>query len=306
MNPEAFYSFAAASASLDMRNKLKLILFASGVKPNTFLILRVNPQTLHDEHLLDRLLEDNGVVHIKNRAKSYEEIKSIKGNKILWEIVGNWIGYDLFKDERSKQMFMRYVDHLTKFEHAQADKTAGKLYDYPDCDVKQHIKERDKRYIQKNYSCYEYYKKQQAIDRAFQFVFHRAHAPDCKKSAKLNKLYSDTVKKAREAVYKEYSKTRNYDVDLLVSDESNIMIDGESIWPEKDGHEYEVVTRKPLEGKYWLISHLTKQEYKKSEILRAQVSLRYNYADVKVKGVKKGVVKGLHHERHLPLLGRVF
>ena len=119
----------------------------------------------------------------------------------------------------------------------------------------------------------------------------------------MDKLYSKTIKEKNEKLWKEFDEKKSFKTELIVSDYSD---DKNEIWPEKDGYEYELITRKPLKGKYWLISYVTKEKYEKGDLLEADVVFRHDYVDVAVKKVKKNRIEGLHHERHLPLLGRKF
>ncbi|MFC1800997.1 hypothetical protein ACFLZB_00845 [Nanoarchaeota archaeon] len=300
------FSFAAKSKGLDIRNKLKLVLFAAGIKPNTFVVLRINPDSLEEEYELKEILKKEGFIFHASRAKSYEEIKTIEGDKVVWEIAGAWVGFDLFKDEKSEQEFKRYVDLLTKFKHKEADRVAGKLYDYPDCCVKQLVREHEPKYLKRSYNCYEYYKKLHDLDRKFPWVFHQAHSLDCKPTAELNKNYSKTIKKVDEKLWKEYDEKNSFKAELLVGGYSDVLMKEKSIWPEKNGYEYELITRKPIKDKYWLISFVTKEKYEKGDLLEGEIVFRHDYVDVAVKKVKKTKIENLHHERYLPLLGRKF
>lgn len=298
--------FAALSKGLEIREKIKLILFAAGVKHNTYVVLKINPDSLEEKYQFEKILKENNIVYKASRAKSYEEIKQIKGNKIIWELAGTWISYDLFKDRLNEKMFERYVDLLMRFKHKKADKIAGKLYDYPSCCTKQFAKEHDYDYLGSRFSYYEYYKNIRDSERKFPWVFHRAHAADCEATARLNKRYEKAVKEQNEKIWKEYNEKKIHKTELIVSGMSDIIADGVSVWPEKDSYEYELITKRPFKGKYYLISYLTKKVYAPGEILDGEVIFRHNYADVTVKKEKKRIIEGLHHERHLPLLGRKF
>lgn len=299
------FQFAAVSKGLDTWEKLKLILFAAGTKPNTYLILKINPDSLEEKYQFEKILKKNNIIFQASRPKSYEEIKQIKGNKIEWQLAGTWTGYDLFRDEKSKTKFQKYVDLLMQFKHKKADKIAGELYGYPKCCVRQFIREHDSDYLSSHYSYYEYYKKIHDTERKYPWVFHQPHAVTCEATKKLNRIYEKVVKENKKKVWEEYDKKQLHKTDLIVSGMSDIIINGVSVWPEKDGYEYELVAKKPFNGKYYLISYLTKKLYAPGQVLSGEVSFRHNYADVVVKKEKQ-IIKGLHHERHLPLLGRKF
>ena len=300
------FQFAAVSKGLDLREKVKLILFAAGTKPNTYLILKINPESLEEKYEFEKLLKQYNILFKTSRAKSYEEIKEIKGSKIAWELAGTWIGYDLFKDEKSLKLFKEYIDLLTRFRHKKADKAAGQLYHYPSCCVKQFIKEHDYTYLGSRYTYYEYYKKIHDSERKFPWVFHQPHALDCEASKNLNHLYEKVVKEHKPKIWEEYHQKHTHKTDFIVLGLSDIIVDGVSIWPEKDGYEYELITKKPFNGKYHLVSYLTKKEYAPGQILEGEVTFHYHYADVSIKKEKKQIIEGLYHERRLPLLGRKF
>ncbi len=300
------FQFASLSKGLDIREKIKLILFAAGTKPNTYIILKINPESLEEKYEFEKILKNNNITFKESRAKSYEEIKEIKGNKIIWELTGTWIGYDLFKDEKSLNLFKHYIDLLTRFKHKKADKIAGTLYHYPSCCIKQFAKEHDYNYVGSKFTYYQYYKKIHDSERKFPWVFHQPHALTCETTAKLNKLHEKVVKEHKPQVWEEYNKKHVHKTDFIVSGASDIIVDGVSIWPEKDGYEYELITKKPFNGKYYLVAYLTKKEYAPGQILEGEVTFQHHYADVTIKKEKKKILEGIYHERKLPLLGRKF
>ena len=80
------FSFAAKSKGLDLRNKLKLVLFAAGIKPNTFVVLRINPDSLEEEYELKEIPE---IVECINIAGRYALIVKIyaKNNRHLRDVI---------------------------------------------------------------------------------------------------------------------------------------------------------------------------------------------------------------------------
>ena len=97
------FHFAAVSKGLDIREKIKLILFAAGTKSATYLVLKINPDSLEEKYEFEKILKENDVIFKAGRAKSYEEISAIKGSKIDWELKGTWIGYDLFRNQKVRR-----------------------------------------------------------------------------------------------------------------------------------------------------------------------------------------------------------
>lgn len=304
MPKEAVCTFAEISKGFDIPDKLKLTLFASGAKPNTYVILKINPDDLDEKYRFEQLLKENKVPFIASRQKGYEEITYIEKNKIIWELKGVWIGYDLFKDNKSKKDFLRYKNLVAKGQRKNSIVLAGRIYNYPKCCIDKYIKETPE-YIKRNYSYYKYYRKLHDIERRFPFVIHAVCSKECKATSKLNKLYSSAIKKNAPTLWKQYTKTDSFRSDVIVDKESDILIKGKTIWPERDGHEYEVILRHPHDNRYYLYAHLTKHNYKRGAVLQADIKQRYNYADIKVKKVI-GIIPRLIHERKMPLISRKY
>jgi len=283
--------FIETSEAFDNNSKLKAILFVTGIKPNTFIHLRIK-KNIHDKHEFERLLKTNKIIFDVSRAKGYEEISAIRGNKVLWKMKGIWHGYDLFRNKREKKRFEKYVSLIKRHKHAAADKLAGSIYGYPSCCIKKFIEEHDPNVLSKKYTYYQYYKRLHDSDKAFPFISHMPCSPACKKTTALNKKYAAAIKKWAPIFYKQYSKKRSYSVPVIVDLEADI-VPG---WRKKDGHEYSIITQKLIEGKYYLISWLTKPKFKRGTVLDSAVTLHYDYATVAVKK-KKGELKNFHHER---------
>jgi len=296
--------FAVVSKGLDITDKIKLILFAAKAKPNTYVILKINPKNLGEKYQFEQILKRNKIIFLSSRQKGYEEIKNIKGNRIQWQLKGIWIGYDLFDSRKSKKDFLRYKKLLGKQQERRAHRLAGRLYGYPKCCVDRYIKETPY-FIKKHYSYYEFYKRLHEDDWKFPFVFHVPCSSKCRRTISLNIKYSNSVKKHAPKLWKEYKRKRVFESDLIVDEESDILVKGKTIWPEKDGHDYSVILKKPYKGKYYLISYLTKKFYERGTVLSGRITMQYHYARISVKKVK-GIINGLHHERHLPLIGRKY
>ncbi len=292
-------NFIERAECFDSIAKLKLILFILGVKPNTFVALKVSPKNLHDKHHFDKHLKENRVVYSVSRQKSFEEISGIKGNKIRWRMKGTWYGYDLFKNEKWKKRFKEYVQLLKRQEHKKADFLAGKIYGYPSCCITNYIKEHNLKYLRKKHSYYAYYKKLAEMDRKFPFLNHTSCSVSCSSSRRLNKKYSETVKRHTPKFWRDYTKKKAFRTDVIFSDMSDVYEDRfetSSIWPSKDGYEYVLIAKKSYNGHYYMYSYLTKRFYEKGTVASARIAMQYNYADIKI-GKVKGILKNLHHER---------
>lgn len=290
-------SFGRKAKGFDLREKIKFILFAAGVKPNAYLILKCDVNNLEEKYQLESLLKEYRFPFHVSKARSYEEVEKVKGNTSYWRIKGVWYAYDLFSSYQWFKRFKRYL-HLVKKKHALADRIGGEIYGYPACDIEEFIKEKNPFYLKKNYSYYQYYGKLRQLDRKFPFVFHRAHALDCQETKKLNQLYEKTIKSLAPKVYGEYKKKKEFLTKLLVCGESDISHQGKSIWPKKDGHEYELFSLSPFKGKYFFISYLTRKKFPAGTVLKARVIFQYNFADLKNVRVV-GFKKDFHHRRKI-------
>ena len=300
--------FIETAKCFDNNAKLKLILFAAGIKPNTFIALRVYPFNLEDKEHFERHLKEAGIIFEVSRGKAFEEINKVSKNSVVWKLAGTWYGYDIFKDKKSQQDFHKYVSLVRKQNHPAADRLAGRIYGYPKCCIETFIKEHDHKYIAKKYSYYEFYKRLHYSDKAFPFISHTPCSSKCAASKKLNKRYADAVKKHAPVFWKAYTKERAYKIPLIVDVENDLMSEpllegGKTVWPIKDGHDYLFITKKPIEGKHLLISHLTKKAYERGTIVDAIVTRRYDYAEVEIKRVID-VIRDLHHRRKFVVLKR--
>lgn len=305
MPKQALIRFAEIAKGFDDYERLKLILFASGVKPATYVILKIDPKNLSEKFRFEQRLNDLGVVFVESRMRSYEVIDKIVRNKIHWKINGVWIGYDLFKSKKELKMFKSYVTALRKQKHTKADKIGGKLYDYPRCCIKEYTKEQDLNYLKKNFTYDKYYKRLHDSVRKYPFVVHTPCTSACSKTAKLNIKYKNAVKKFAPYFYKKFSSKKVYTTDLIVDAPSDIFANGKSIWPEKSIMEYSVIAKNKYEGHNYIYTYLSKKFYDLGTVLSAKVTMQYRYADIKVSKAKKEL-KNLTHIRKFFVVGRKF
>lgn len=281
--------FIETSKAFDNTSKLKAILFVSDAKPNTYIHLRID-KNLGDKHKFEQLLKLNKMPFSVSKPKGFEEIAAIRGNAAVWKLKGIWFGYDLFKNKKEQQRFTKYVSLVKQRNHAAADLLAGSIYGYPRCCVKKFIEEHNPEVLPKRYTYYEYYKRLQDSDRNFPFISHTPCSPRCKYSAALNKKYAEAISKCSVKFHLAYSKQRIYSVPVIVD------IENDSLWKKKDGHDYMLITKKPIAGKYYEINWLGKAPFKRGTILDADVTFSFDYAVVKIKR-KLGHLKNFHHER---------
>jgi hypothetical protein len=80
----------------DDPSKLKLILFAAGVKPSTFVPLKITPKNLGDKSHFERHLRENDFLFKVDDPNSFEEISTIKNNKIIWAMHFIWLSCLLY------------------------------------------------------------------------------------------------------------------------------------------------------------------------------------------------------------------
>jgi hypothetical protein len=300
--------FVEKSNCFEPIDKLKLILFAANAKHSTFVALKITPKNISDKFHFEKHLKDHGIVFNVGKAKSFEEISKITNNKIVWSLQGTWYGYDLFRNKKYQQLFKRYKSFVKRQKKDKADILAGQIYNYPACCVKQYIKENDLGWLKKNYSYHKYYKKLQDTERKFPFIIHSACSKNCKESRQRNKKYINILKKRANKFYKEFSKKKFFRTDFIVEGENNILINIKEwpLWIEKDGHEYNLVSKKPHNKHHYMFSYLTKNKaYIKGSLLSGSVKMQYNYADIKITKLKK-VIPNLIHVRKFKLLGRKY
>lgn len=296
--------FAEIARGFIESDRLRLITFASGAKPATFVALKINSKNLGEKFRFEQHLKNS--VFVGSKPRSFEEISKIQKNKVFWDFKGLWIGYDLFSSQQEFKLFKQYVTCLRLQQHEKADRIGGKLYGYPSCCVENFIKEHDLDYLRKNYTCYEYYKKIHDSIRKFPFVFHTPCSLKCRESAKLNSEYRKAVKKTAPKFYKEYSKKKVLKTEVIVDTYSDILDkEKKTIWPKRDGYEHSVIAKTPYEGHHYMYAYLTRNFYERGTILDAKIKMQYNYADISV-GKILDVIKDLHHVRKFQVIGRKF
>jgi len=289
--------FAESAKGLDTIQKLKLILFTARAKPNTYVVLKINAQNIEEKAHFENHLKHNNIIFEVGKPKAYEEITQIKDNIIKWEIKGTWYGYDLFSTKKTREQFHKYKTLLRQQKHEQADKIAGELYCYPKCCVKEYEKEHNIEYLKQKYSYCEFYKRMQLQDKNFPFIFHYICSPKCSPTKKLNKKYSETIKKLAHKLWTQYCTKEELTTDIMIDSESDVYDDNaKSIWPKKDCREYSAIAMHPINGHYYLFSYLTKTILPRGTVASARIAMRNNHADIKVLSLKD-FVQDLHHER---------
>ncbi len=294
--------FIESAKGFDNNAKLKIILLAAGVKPNTYVSLRISPKNIDEKTHFEKHLKQAGFIFEVSGPKSFEEIDKITGNKVIWKIKGTWYGYDLFNNKESQKLFHNYIGLVKKQQHDKADLLAGKLYGYPDCCIKNFIQEHDLKYFAKKYSYYGFYSKLHEMDKKFPFLSHTSCSVNCVESNKLNNINKLVVKKIAPRFWRDYTKKQSFETELIVDSESDVYFDKineqKSIWPKKDGHDYSLIALKKFRDHNYIFSYLTKKSYEKGTVLLGNVCVQYDYAIIKVKKMVR-FIKNLHHQRKL-------
>jgi len=297
-------NFAQAAKGLDSRNKLKLILFAAGVKPNAHVVLRIDAKNLDEKHHFEKHLLDASILFQVSRAKGYEEISAVRKNKVVWTQAGIWFGYDLFRDLGSLAKFRQYVKLIGKQKHEKADAIGAGLYGYPACCTREYTKGHDVAYIQEHHSYHDYYAKLFEADRKFPFVFHYVCSQHCAATSRLNALYKRVVKRFARKFFNRYTEKKSYNATLIVDAESDVLDSkGKTIWPVRSAHDYSLITQKPLDAHYYLLNHFTHWSLQRGTVLDAKVTIQYDYADVALGDVVDVLPEPVHQRKFL-MMGR--
>ncbi|MBI4016640.1 MAG: hypothetical protein HY363_03010 [Candidatus Aenigmarchaeota archaeon] len=289
--------FVQASKGFGAFEKIKLIIFASGEKKACFVRMKISSENMDEKAHFEKHLKECGKKFIVSRPKTFEEIIRVTKNKAVWKPAGIWYGYDLFADTRTKNMFLKYRQLKHDNNHKTADKIGAKIYGYPACCMTQYSKEHDVNYIKKNYSYYQFYKKVHAVDKKLQFIFHIPCSVECNASRRMNEEHKRTVIKLARKFYCSYSAKYVFNVDVIVDSFSDIFDDnGKSIWEKKNGCDAAFLTAKKINGKYYLLSCLTKKQLEKWAVYAASIKTQYDTAQLNL-GRKKKTLKNFHHQR---------
>lgn len=291
----SFLKFVDTAKCFDAKAKINLAVFLCGLKKACFVRLKVNPKNIDDPKHFEEHIAKCKFLFKRTEPKSFEEIESVT-SVIKWGFSGIWFGYDLFSSLPALHEFEKY-HVLLKKKHESADLVAGKLYGYPSCCVKNFILEHSINYL-KNFSYADYYKRLHDGDRDFPWVSYLP-CPKCKASKLLNQKYEACVKKFLPRTYHYYKDLYSLNADFIVDAESDVLEDGRSIWPEKDAHEYSLISTKPVDNHYYIISFLSKKQYPRGMVFSGKADLKYDYADVKVNKVLG--VKKIVHVRQLSI-----
>lgn len=294
---EALTQFVEQAEGFDPQHKLKLIVFSADKKKATYVRLKIGTNNLDEKHHFENHLKQCNFTYLVSKPKTYEEIKTIKKNTVIWQSAGIWFGYDLFQNKKLLQQFKTYKTLLKKQQHKKADALGAALYGYPSCCQKEYGKQHDIDYTKKKYTYYQYYKKIHDTEQKFPFIFHTPCSTKCRRTEKLNRTYKKTVHHEAPHFYKNYTKKRQFTA-TLVSDTYSDILDNKnnSIWTHKNAYEHAMLTLKPINKHHYLLSYLSKKELPLGSTYSARITTSCETATIKL-DKKKRTIKNFHHER---------
>ena len=302
MNPQKeLIHFTQSERGFSANDKIKIIVFASGVKKAAYVRLKIDGKNLDSKAHFERHLKDCCSVFISSRPKTYEEIESVKKNKVVWQPAGIWFGYDIFADTKTRDLFLKYKQLKHDDRHSSADRIAAKIYGYPSCCQKQYTKEHGLDYIRKNYTYYEFYRKVHDLAKKFPFVFHTPCSVACSHTKAMNDKHEKIVQKTASKFYKSFASSETFRTEVIVDSLSDIFDENnKSIWKQKDGYEFSLVTKNRIRGNYYMLSHLVRKELERGTVYQARIVVRNDSSDIWL-GRKKGKIDDLHHRRRFCL-----
>ncbi|MBI4440530.1 hypothetical protein HY639_00015 [Candidatus Woesearchaeota archaeon] len=281
--------FAILARGLSPKDKVKLVLFALRLKPAASIYLRISPENLDEAYAFEHALRMSKIVYCRGREKSYEEVRKIAGNKVVWGLAGLWIDYDLFHTLEQRKKFLEYK-RLWEYQRDEKrrNRIAGELYGYPSCCIAT--------YGKKPRNPYAFYKQLHAIDATFPLLPYMPCKLTCPKSIALSKTFAQAIKKASPSFWDHLQEVETYKTEVII-DSRNM--------ESKQGYDYVVLATTPFRGKYWFYTVLSQKKYAVGTVLTATIRHHPTYADVRL-GAEKRKIKNFYHERMLPLLKREY
>jgi hypothetical protein len=297
MDEKRLIEFTEKTKIFDPRVKLKIILFALGLKRSTFATLKNITRT--GKHVFEESLYEAKKEYFVDSPRPFEEIKHVRKNTIRWKIAGQWVGYDLFQSTKDREIFEKYIMAVREGRHSQAHQLAATLYGYPSCCMKRFVAEENIEFLKKNYSYGQYFKRRRDLQLKFPFVQHTPCSTSCKRTAALNKKYAAAIKKNAREFYKDFTTKRKIQCKLVMDSTIDIFDDtGRPIWLEKDAHHCHAVSTTKIGGKFYRFTHLQNNFLEKGTIADAEIVIQYEYPSIKIKKIS-GFLPDLHHLRTL-------
>ena len=291
--------YAQSSTALTSRNKLKLILLAGGIKRAAAIMLRISPKNLGEKYRFEEHLKKAGLLYIAGKARGFEEINTVKESTVYWKASGVWILYELFCDANALAEFQKYKK-LLKQNTTHADVLAAELYGYPTCCAREYSRQRDMKYIARNFSYKEYYTELHAAEQEFPFVFHAPCKRTCSASKKLNEEYARAAATLAPRFFASFTKKETYITEVVVDGESDMLgTNAKTIWPYRTAHEYTLITRKKLDKNHYLLPYLTNTTILSGAVFNAKVIVKHDAAQIKLGTYVKQLQPVVHKRRLL-------
>ncbi len=292
--------YVQSAAGFDAIDKIKIIVFATGLKKAAIVRLKIGPHNMEDKAHFEKHLKQCGALFAVRGPRTFEEISAIKRNRIIWKPSGIWFGYNLFTDRKTKQLFSKYQKMKHNNRHAQADVLGSQIFGYPSCCQRQYSKEHSLNYIRKKYTYYEFYNKTRQTDVRFPFIFHFPCTTSCKKTTYMNSRHKHLVQKYAPRFYENFARKERFAAEVIVDSVSDVLNDaGKSIWKRKDGADTSLITREKISGHHLILSELARNELERGTVFSSRITIQYDAASV-VLLKKTGFIKGIHHERSVP------
>ena len=298
LEKERFVDFVQDCAGFDERARLRLLLVGLGYKPATYVRLKITPRNLEDKHHFERHLREVGLLCEVSEAKGFEEMTGVAKGVVTWKMMGTWYGYDIFSTKKEQDAFREYRVLAAKGS-VRADAVAGALYGYPKCCMKEYVREQDVKFLRKNFSYYEYFRSREVKAHGFALVLHTPCSAQCAKTRELNGYYARVLQAHAPKWFVRFCAKKVFDLKLLVESHADIYADEdgeESVWLEKDGHEYQCISVQKMGDHFVALTYLQRESLERGTIFSARVVVQHAYPAV----VKKAVVgfwKDVHHER---------
>ncbi len=292
-------AFVQSARGFDDDCKIKLSLFLAKQRQAAYVQLKIYSDNLDEKYHFEKHLKKAGIDYAATLSKSFEEVTKIdlKKQRIVWEIKGVWIGYDLFNTKEAKKLFQKYKQLKRQGKQALAEKMGAKIYSIPPCCAR-----KPKEFTRQSY--YSHYREIHQLEKNFPFLPFQPHSLQCRKAAALHQKYKTIIRQLTPRFYKQYLKPKPCNTRLIVDYEEDILKNGKSIWKTKDGHDYAVTCLRPCNGKCYTYYYLTRQQFPRGTLLSATVIMKGRTADIRVHRIKKQHLEKLHHEKKLPLLAQ--
>ncbi|MBD3318352.1 hypothetical protein GF342_00405 [Candidatus Woesearchaeota archaeon] len=295
-----FLDFAEDTPALDTAARMRLLLFAAGLKPATYLQFRITPTTLDERRHFQFHLQENNCLFSVSHPKSFEQIARIHKNIIEWEMAGTWYGFDVFSSKKQKKLFENYLSEIKRGRQTAAHKIAGKLYGYPACCVREFIREQEEKYLEKKYSYYEYFSRREKLMRKFPFISHTPCSAACALSRAMNTRNRAAIRKHAPKFFKTLQQVQKVKLDVVVDSITQWYSDlnhKRPIWLCKDGAHHHLIALKKINGKYYFFTDTSTCRYERGTVLSVTLRRQFGQSDLSIDRIKRFITALEHHRQ---------